>query len=132
MRLELMEYVCVNLPVGFSPYYIYSMLVDNVEVGRIVLREGSDVERYYDGHIGYTVFDEFQGHSYSYEGCLLLREKLSNVDHLIITCDPDNMASRRIIEKLGCKYIETVTIPHQLKKWFAEDERVKMIFYWYL
>lgn len=132
MRLVLMEYVCENLPAGFSPYYIYSMMVDEVEVGRIVLREGTDDQRYYDGHIGYTVFEEFQGHSYSYEGCLLLKEMLDGVDHLIITCDPHNRASRRIIEKLGCKYVETLKIPQKLRKCFIEDEKEKMIFYWYL
>lgn len=131
MKLVLLEYVKDNLPKGFDPYYIYSMIVDNEEVGRITLREGSDEERYYDGHIGYTVFEEYQGHHYSYEGCLLLK-KLVDKDHLIITCHPDNISSQKIIKKLGCEYIETKAIPQNLKKILGEKENQKMIFYWHL
>lgn len=137
MELVLMEYVNEGLSFGFDPYYIYSIMVDYEEVGRIVLREGSDDQRYFDGHIGYSVFEEFRGHDYSYQACLLLKEiimrdQIINKDHLIITCSPDNIASRRIIEKLGCSYIETKVIPHHLRKLFAEDEREKMIYIWNL
>ena len=37
MELKLLEYVHENLPKGFTPYYLYSMIVDSQEVGRIVL-----------------------------------------------------------------------------------------------
>ena len=50
MKLELIEYVKVNLPAGFLPYSIYSIIIEEKEVGRIILREGSDQECYYDGH----------------------------------------------------------------------------------
>ena len=49
-------------------------MVDHIEVGRIVLREGSNEERYYDGHIGYTIEKEYRGHHYSKDACLLLFE----------------------------------------------------------
>ena len=55
MKLELLTYEKENLPCGWKPYYIYLIMVDHIEVGRIVLREGSNEERYYDGHIGYTI-----------------------------------------------------------------------------
>ena len=64
MKLELIEYVKVNLPAGFLPYSIYSIIIEEKEVGRIILREGSDQECYYDGHIGYHIDEE-------YRGCLL-------------------------------------------------------------
>ena len=73
MKLIVFEEVKDHLPTGFDPYIIYSMIVDHEEVGRLVLREGSDEKRYFDGHIGYTVFDEYQGHHYAYEACLLLK-----------------------------------------------------------
>ena len=129
MRLELMEYVNENLPQGFLPYYIYSMMIDEQEVGRIVLREGNDDERYLDGHIGYSVFEEFRGHNYAYEACLELK-RIVNREYLFITCDPQNQASLQIIKKLGCIYLETKTIPSSRKRFFTSAEKEKMIFKW--
>jgi predicted acetyltransferase len=129
MELKLLEYVHENLPKGFTPYYLYSMIVDSQEVGRIVLRVGSDEEHYYDGHIGYTVFEEFRGHNYAYQGCLLLKEMI-HFDHLIITCDPHHFISQKIIKKLGCQYIETKAIPQHLRKFYQPDEIEKMIYLW--
>lgn len=129
MRLELLEEIKESLPVGFEPYKIYGMMVNDVEVGRIVLREGKDEDRYFDGHIGYSVYEEFQGHGYAYQACLLL-EKMVKKDHLIITCDPNNIASLKTIEKLGCIYLETKTIPIQQKKFFTSEEKEKRIYKW--
>lgn len=131
MKLELMEYVKDHLPQGFSPYYIYNMIVANQEVGRLVLREGTDDERYFDGHIAYSVYEEYQGHYYAYQGCLLLKEYIHQ-DHVIITCDPMNLASLKTIQKLGCEYIETKVIPAHLRKFFTKEEHEKMIFKWNL
>ena len=87
---------------------IYLIMVDHIEVGRIVLREGSNEERYYDGHIGYTIEKEYRGHHYSKDACLLLFDKAKEkgFKQLMITCSPDNIASRKIIESLPFKYLE--------------------------
>lgn len=129
MKLELIEHVKDDLPTGFLPYSIYSICVEEKEVGRLILREGSDQECYYEGHIGYHIDEEYRGHHYARNACLLLKEKV-NKDHLIITCDPTNIASRKTIESLGCEYLETKIIPHHLKKLFASDECEKMIYRW--
>lgn len=80
MKLELLTYEKENLPRGWKPYYIYLIMVDHIEVGRIVLREGSNEERYYDGHIGYTIEKEYRGHHYSKDACLLLFDKAKEKD----------------------------------------------------
>lgn len=129
MELVLIEDVKNHLPQGFDPYRIYSMVVSHKEVGRLVLREGSDEKRYYDGHIGYQVYEEFRGHHYAYEACLLI-QKIVTQDHLIITCDPHNIASLKTIEKLGCVYLETKPIPTSLQKFFTKEEKVKNIYRW--
>lgn len=131
MELKLLEYVNENLPQGFAPYTIYNIIVENQEVGRITLREGSDDERYFEGHIGYSIYDDYQGHSYAYQACLLLKEKIDK-DHVIITCDPENIASLKTIEKLGCEYLETKSIPKHLKVLFTQEENVKKIYKWNL
>ena len=119
-----------NLPCGWKPYYIYLIMVDHIEVGRIVLREGSNEERYYDGHIGYTIEKEYRGHHYSKDACLLLFDKAKEkgFKQLMITCSPDNIASRKIIESLPFKYLETKEVPACLKKDFDQGDYIKRIY----
>lgn len=129
MRLRLLEYVHENLPRGFSPYWIYQIIVDDDIVGSIILREGTIQERYYDGHIGYHIEEEYRGHHYAYEACLLLKDIIP-IDQVIITCDPQNIASLKTIKKLGAEFLETKTIPTSLKKMFSQNEKVKNIYLW--
>lgn len=75
VKLVKEEYVDKNLPKGWKPYYIYAMIVDDKAVGKIVLREGTKEERYYDGHIGYTVEKEYQGHGYAFQATQLLKKR---------------------------------------------------------
>lgn len=130
MRLELLSYESENLLPGWKPYSIYLIMVDDKEVGRIVLREGSSEERYYDGHIGYSIDKEYRGHHYSKEACLLLFEiaRVKGFKELMITCSPDNKASQRIIESLPFKYLETTSVPKELRKYFDQDDYVKRIY----
>ena len=129
MELKLIEYVNENLPKGFSPYYIYEIVVDQKSVGHIILREGSIQERYYDGHIGYHIDEEYRGHHYAYQACLLLKKKI-NSDNVIITCDPNNIASLKTIEKLETQLLETKPIPSHLKVFFTKEEKIKNIYLW--
>ena len=131
MELVILEEVKDNLPAGFDPYTIFLIMVDNEEVGRLVLRSGDEYSRYFDGHIGYTIDEDYRGHHYAYQACLLLKEYVKDKT-LIITCDPDNIASKKTIEKLGCEYIETKPVPASLKKYFSKDEFVKCIYRWHL
>lgn len=131
MKLVLDEYVYKDLPQNYDPYYIYFIIVDDIEVGRIVYREGNDSSRYFDGHIGYSIDEEYRGHNYSYYACLLLREYIEK-DFVYITCDPDNIASKKIIEKLGCEFIERAVIPSYLRNVFSKDEKEKLIYRWCL
>ncbi len=131
MELILLEEVKDHLPQGFDPYSIYSIMIDHLEVGRIVLRSGNDEKRYYDGHVGYTIYEEYRGHHYAYQACLLLKD-IIQTDHVILTCDPHNIASLKTIEKLGCEYLETRHIPSQLKKFFTLEEKEKRIYKWHL
>lgn len=130
MKLRLLAYENINLPVGWKPYYIYEIIVNDQAVGRIVLREGSNEERYFDGHIGYTIDKEYQGHHYSRDACLLLfkEAKEKGFKELIITCSPQNIASRKIIESLPFLFIEEKAVPKYLQKNFDKDETIKRIY----
>ena len=59
MKLIKQEYVDKGLPRGWQPYYIYQIVVNNEVVGKVVLREGKLEERYYDGHVGYSVDKQY-------------------------------------------------------------------------
>lgn len=130
MKLKLLSYEKTCLPAGWKPYYIYEIVVEQMTVGTIVLREGTNEERYFDGHIGYSIDEEFRGHHYSQEACLLLfdiaREK--GFQELIITCSPDNIASRKIIESLPFIFLEEKAIPKELRKNFEANEKIKRIY----
>lgn len=131
MKLVLLEDVRTHLPRGFMSYQIYGIYVKKQEVGRLVYREGTDEQRYYDGHIAYHIEEQYRGHHYAYYACLLLKENISK-DHLIITCDPYNMASIKTIEKLNSEYLETKKIPASWKRYFTKDEKEKRIYRWYM
>ena len=84
------------------------------ELGTIRLRVGSTphIERY-AGHIGYRVHEPFRGHRYAARALsLLLPLALHHgLDPLWITCDPENIASRRTLEIAGAQFVEIVEVP---------------------
>ena len=130
MELIKQAYVDKDLPQGWKPYYIFIIQVNNEEVGKIVLREGTIEQRYYDGHIGYSVEPQYRGHNYAYQAVIRLKKiaKRLGFEQLVITCSPDNIASKKMIKKLNAKYLETKTIPPEYQKDFRDDERVKEIY----
>lgn len=130
MELIKQAYVDKDLPKDWKPYYIFIIQVNNEEVGKIVLREGTIEQRYYDGHIGYSVEPQYRGHNYAYQAVIKLKKiaKRLGFEQLVITCSPDNIASKKTIKKLNAKYLETKTIPPEYQKDFRDDERVKEIY----
>lgn len=132
MKLTLLEYVEQPIQKELSPYYIYLIQVQGQEVGRITLRLGTIAQHYYAGHIGYYIEKPYRGHHYAYHACMLLKEKLLELGYheVIITCNPDNIASRKTIEKLSATYLETVNIPANIKHLFKTGETKKIIYIW--
>jgi tagatose 1,6-diphosphate aldolase len=82
--------------------------------GGITLRVGSTHElEMYAGNIGYGVYPPARGHHYAERACrLLLRlARAHGMKRLWITCNPDNIASKRTCERLGCTLGGIVTVP---------------------
>ena len=98
--------------------------------GAVSLRVGHNVkiEQFY-GHLGYHVYPAVQGCRYAYRACNLLLPlaRAHRMQHLWMTCDPSNLASRRTIERLGGAYVETVAVP-QGDPLFARGETTKCRF----
>jgi RimJ/RimL family protein N-acetyltransferase len=82
--------------------------------GGIGLRIGRsrDLEMYF-GHVGYNVLTPVRGNHYAERACRLLLPlaRSHGMESLWITCNPENIASRRTCERLGCRLVETVPVP---------------------
>jgi predicted acetyltransferase len=87
---------------------------DLVIVGSVSLRIGHslNLDRYL-GHIGYHVMPSARGHHYSERASRLLLPiaRAHGHQHIWITCNPDNIPSRRTCERLGAVYVDTVSLP---------------------
>ena len=114
----------------FETYYfdIYSKKY-NVRVGYIDLRIGYSEYLYYLGNVGYRVYEEFRGNHYAYNACLLLFEyaKELQLPYLMITCSPENIASKKTLEKLNGIYMGQKNVPltHPL---YMQGEKIKCIY----
>jgi predicted acetyltransferase len=67
----------------------------------------------YSGHIGYHVYPPSRGRHFAERACRLLMPlaKAHGIDPLWITCNPDNIPSRRTCERLGGLLVEIVPVP---------------------
>ncbi|MDR3318586.1 MAG: GNAT family N-acetyltransferase [Clostridiales bacterium] len=118
---------CTREPEGID--YDFNVLYRLTRIGHFRLTVGANRSVYYLGHLGYTIAEEYRGHSYAARACqivLPLAKKLG-MRTLIITCNPENAASARTAEKLGGINIRTVDVPrdHFL---YRQGDRRKTIY----
>lgn len=114
---------------GFSPAYIFDMrhTESNEKMGRIDLRIGETTNLLmYGGQIGYGVDAAYRGNRYASRSvkllfALALRHELNP---LWITCNPDNIASRKTCELAGGIMMEIVDLPKD-NDMYRQGERQK-------
>lgn len=64
------------------------------------------------GHIGFQIDEEFRGHGHALQACLAIAPFVRSIyDTETLTCDPDNHASLRTIERFGARFIDEVEVP---------------------
>ena len=133
IELQCSNHVPANIPQEHLPYYVFSIkaVQQNNIVGVIHLRLGFNEGIYYCGHIGYLVDDKYQNKGYATRACLLIRElaKQHGYKNLLITNNPENIASRKVCEKIGADFIRVVELPinNELRK---QGESSKCIYQW--
>jgi len=70
----------------------------------------TDELKLFGGNLSYDVDEGYRGHRYAARGCRLLfpLAKRHGLESLLITCAPDNAASRRTCELIGAQYVDTI------------------------
>ena len=117
---------------GFGDCWDYIIAPHDVrrEAGRISLRLGESPCVYYFGHIGYHVDEPYRGQHYARRACELLRPLIvaAGKSSVVITCDPDNIPSRRTCEGLGCMLERIVDVPRAISsRWEISDVKCRYI-----
>ena len=118
---------------GYVPAYVYHIHERGGirAAGYIDLRIGENRNLFYGGHIGYRVLEEFRGHGYAERACRLVvpLALAHGMTMLRITCNPDNLASKRTIEKLGATLLGVYDVPED-NEMYEMGDRQKCIFEW--
>ena len=118
---------------GFAPAYHFHMTLpgDGREAGHINFRVGdSDHVRRCAGHIGFAVAEPLRGRGYAFQACRALEPFVRTIYPVVVlTCDPENVASRRTIEKLGARFAERVSVPPN-DPHYLRGSRTKLLYHW--
>ena len=104
----------IGVPAGFVPNTYLVGVVDGIVVGRLSLRHTlNDFLARVGGHIGYGVIPSQRKRGYA---TAMLRQAIPicaslGIEQALITCDHDNVASRKVIEACGGVYESTLVCP---------------------
>jgi tagatose 1,6-diphosphate aldolase len=129
LTLVLAEKIPADPAKRYVPAYDFEMRRTGrpEKIGNVGLRVGDTYRlRMYGGDIGYGVNPEFRGHHYAARACRLLfpLARLHGMKELWITCNPDNVASRRTCELIGAVFVEIVDLPEDIDM-YQRGERQK-------
>jgi predicted acetyltransferase len=114
---------------NWVPFYVFHITSAKTgsRVGEIHLRVGNtDHMRLYGGHVAYGVRPEFRGNHFAARALRLVMPlaRRHGLTELWITCNPENVASRRTCELAGARFIEIVDLPPYVDM-YQEGERQK-------
>lgn len=105
---------------------IYVISLDRI-VGRVEYRFESGRDLSYYGNIGYVVYLPYRGSSYAYKATVklmdLIKTRYPEITEIYITCNPENIASQKTIEKLGMEYVGRVDVDKKHELYRYGDKR---------
>jgi len=93
-----------NLPAHLVPETLYWLVEGDEFIGRVSLRhELNEQLRLLGGHIGYEIrpSQRRRGHGSAMLALVLPRARERGLTRVLLTCDADNLASKKIIERHG-------------------------------
>lgn len=133
--LKIKEKVKPDKVKGYVPAYKYVITLHGKDytIGLIDIRIGYNENIYYGGNIGYEVYKPYRGSNYALKACKIISHVAVShgMKKLIITCNPDNIPSRKTCEKAGLKLKQIVDLPEQ-NEMYVRGERQKCIYEWIL
>jgi len=97
-------------------YYEVFKHGEKEKIGTIDLRLSIEGDMYYYGNIGYNIDKQYRGNGYAYHACKVLfkvAKEEFNMQELIITCSPENIASYKTLKKLDGELIELAKVPRE-------------------
>jgi len=136
IRLRLVAIHPADPSKNWVPYYVFHILDAKTgrRAGEIHLRVG-DTEhmRLYGCHVAYGVRPEFRGKRFAARALRMLvpLARRHGLSELWITCNPENVASRRTCELAGAELIDVVDLPPNVDM-YQEGERQKCRYRLYL
>lgn len=88
-------------------------LKDGKAIGTISAKLGFNESVFYIGNIGYSINEEYRGNGYAGEAVEVIKELFKNngFDKVYITQNPENLASKRVCEKLNAKFLGVFELP---------------------
>ena len=98
-------------PAGFVPMTTLWWVDDGRFLGRLAIRHRlTPALQRAGGHIGYDVRPTARrrGHARAMLAAALPITKTLGIDEALLTCDETNVASRRVIESNGGRYLDTI------------------------
>ena len=114
ITLRLEKTVEGNEEKDWVPAYHFAVCNDKgIKLGECDLRIDHNDKLYYGGNIGYKIDEAYRGNHYAGKACFLLFElaRKHNLEYLIITCNPDNYASKKTCEYAGGELLEIAELP---------------------
>ncbi len=127
LRLLVKDRVSGSSDQAWVPMYRFDITVDGERVGGIDFRLGSsDFIVRFAGQVGYGIEERHRGHRYAARSLRLLAPlaRAHGMVPLWITCNPDNLASRRTCELAGAELVEIVDLPVDCDM-YAKGDRQK-------
>ena len=111
-------------------YHFYICDSQGTVMGYCDLRIGYNDNLFYGGHIGYGINEEYREHHYAAKACRLLFElaRRHGMEYLYITCNPDNLPSRKTLEYLNGELLGIFELPEDNNMRIEEGETEKCIF----
>lgn len=114
----------IGLPEGWVPASTYWLICQKRIIGTCNLRHKlNDFLREFGGHVGYSIRPSERRKGFGTQMLRLLLEKAQElgIEHLLVTCDDNNIASARVIEKNSGKLADKV---------IKDDSKVPIRRYW--
>ena len=131
IKLELEKFTEADAVKKWVPaYHFFICDAHDNRMGKCCLRIGDNENSYFGGHIGYEIDEPYRGHHYAAQACELLFSlaKKHEMSRVLITCNPDNIASRKTCEYLKGNLLEIAKLPEDNDMRILKGETEKCIF----